>query len=214
MPARFDRAFLEVPQECLILTMQQNQKYFALADDAGALRHRFLLVSNLPCDDPSAIVHGNERVLRARLADARFFYDQDRTIAAGFACRAPAQRRLSQQARQQRRACRPSGCTWRRRSRRGSAPTPAHAERAALLAKADLVTDMVGEFPELQGTMGRYYALHDGEARGGRGCHRAALLAAVRRRRAARARRRADGRAGRQARVAGGDVRHRPGADR
>ncbi len=74
----FDRAFLDVPQECLILTMQQNQKYFALADESGALRHRFLLVSNLQTEDPSAIVHGNERVLRARLADAKFFYDQDR----------------------------------------------------------------------------------------------------------------------------------------
>src|SRR5207244_11727490 len=74
----FDAAFLAVPQECLILTMQQNQKYFALEDAHGNLTHRFLLVSNLDAHDPSAIVHGNERVLRARLADAKFFFDQDR----------------------------------------------------------------------------------------------------------------------------------------
>ena len=74
----FDREFLAVPQECLILTMQQNQKYFALADAQGTLVNRFLIASNVPTDDPAAIVHGNERVLRARLADARFFFDQDR----------------------------------------------------------------------------------------------------------------------------------------
>src|SRR6185437_2255 len=78
--ATFDSAFLAVPQECLILTMQQNQKYFALADANGALVSRFLLVSNLETRDPSAIVRGNERVLRARLADAKFFYDQDRRV--------------------------------------------------------------------------------------------------------------------------------------
>ncbi len=94
----FDRSFLEVPQECLILTMQQNQKYFALADDSGALRHRFLLVSNLAIDDPSAIVHGNERVLRARLADAQVFLRPRPATAAGIAPAQARQRRLPQQA--------------------------------------------------------------------------------------------------------------------
>jgi len=158
----FDRAFLEVPQECLILTMQQNQKYFALADDAGALGHRFLLVSNLPCEDPSAIVHGNERVLRARLADARFFYNQDRR--SPLASRVERLRSVVYHNKLGSNAERVDRLV---RLARKVAPLlgadAAQAERGALLAKADLVTDMVGEFPELQGTMGRYYALHDGE---------------------------------------------------
>ena len=159
----FDAAFLAVPQECLILTMQLNQKYFALADDAGRLVSRFLLVSNLETPDPRAIVAGNERVLRARLADAKFFFDQDR------------RQRLD--ARVERLAGivhhNKLGSLGQRVERirtlaRALAPLlgadPAQADRAALLAKADLVTDMVGEFPELQGLMGRYYAEHDGEA--------------------------------------------------
>jgi len=151
-----------VPQECLILTMQQNQKYFALADASGRLEPRFLLVSNLAADDPAAIVGGNERVLRARLADARFFYDQDRKTR--LETRLPRldaivyHHRLGSQGQRVERL---------RALARGIAPQvgadAALADRAALLAKADLVTDMVGEFPELQGLMGRYYALHDGE---------------------------------------------------
>ncbi len=159
----FDPAFLAVPQECLILTMQQNQKYFALADAHGKLSHRFLLVSNLATGDPSAIVRGNERVLRARLADAKFFYDHDRK--ARLESRVERLRivvyhnRLGTQAERVERI--------RFVARRIAPPIgadPAQADRAALLAKADLTTDMVGEFPELQGTMGRYYAQHDGEA--------------------------------------------------
>jgi glycyl-tRNA synthetase beta chain len=159
----FDRAFLDVPQECLILTMQQNQKYFALADDAGKLKHRFLLVSNIETKDPAAIIQGNERVLRARLADAKFFYDQDRKTP--LAARVDKLRgivyhnKLGTQADRTERL---------RLAASRIAPMlgadPALADRAALLAKADLVTDMVGEFPELQGTMGRYYAQHDGES--------------------------------------------------
>jgi glycyl-tRNA synthetase beta chain len=158
----FDRTFLDVPQECLILTMQQNQKYFALADEGGKLKHRFLLVSNLRADDPSAIVHGNERVLRARLADAKFFYDQDR--------RRPLETRLPELANvvyhnklgnQLDRVTRIRAIAAA--IARGTGVDAAPADRAATLAKADLVTAMVGEFPELQGTMGRYYALHDGE---------------------------------------------------
>ncbi len=158
----FDRAFLEVPQECLILTMQQNQKYFALADAQGNLTYRFLLVSNLATQEPEAIVQGNERVLRARLADAKFFFDQDRK--APLASRVERlstivyHHQLGTQARRVERL--------RRLAREIAArigADAADADRAALLAKADLVTDMVGEFPELQGTMGRHYARFDGE---------------------------------------------------
>jgi glycyl-tRNA synthetase beta chain len=158
----FDRAFLDVPQECLILTMQHNQKYFALADEGGKLKHRFLLVSNMHADDPSAIVHGNERVLRARLADAKFFYDQDRrqaleTRLPGLANVVYHNKLGSQLDRVTRIRAIVAAIA------RESGADPVLADRAAMLAKADLVTAMVGEFPELQGTMGRYYALHDGE---------------------------------------------------
>ncbi|MGE5601263.1 MAG: glycine--tRNA ligase subunit beta [Pseudomonadota bacterium] len=158
----FDPAFLAVPQECLILTMQQNQKYFALADAHGRLIHRFLLVSNLTAEDASAIVHGNERVLRARLADAKFFYDQDRRqpLAARVA-------RLAGIVYHNKLGTLADRVERLRFLARNIGPKigadHALADRAALLAKADLVTGMVGEFPELQGTMGRYYAEHDGE---------------------------------------------------
>ena len=159
----FEEAFLAVPQECLILTMQLNQRYFALADDAGKLGNRFLLVSNLATDEPSAIVAGNERVLRARLADAKFFFDQDRKQS--LASRLPKLGSIVYHNKIGTQAAR----TGRVQSlARAIAPMvgadPDLAARAATLAKADLVTDMVGEFPELQGLMGRYYAAHDGEA--------------------------------------------------
>ena len=158
----FDRAFLDVPPECLILTMQQNQKYFALADAAGRLTHRFLLVSNLDARDPTAIIEGNERVLRARLADAKFFYDQDRK--APLAARVERLRAIVYHNKLGTQADRVDRLRFLARNigpRIGASLED--ADRAALLAKADLVTDMVGEFPELQGTMGRYYARHDGE---------------------------------------------------
>ena len=119
----FDAAFLDVPQECLILTMQLNQRYFALADDAGKLVNRFLLVSNIETQDPSAIIAGNERVLRARLADAKFFFDQDRRQPLEAASAQARERRLSQQARH---AGRPIQARRRRRGgdrRRAWAPT-------------------------------------------------------------------------------------------
>ena len=158
----FDPAFLAVPQECLILTMQQNQKYFALTDANGKMRARFLVVSNLETRDPAAIVAGNERVLRARLADAKFFFDQDRKQRLD--ARLPRlasvvyHQKLGTQAA---RVERLRAIARQYAARIGADPTL--ADRAAELAKADLVTDMVGEFPELQGTMGRYYAQHDGE---------------------------------------------------
>jgi glycyl-tRNA synthetase beta chain len=159
----FDAAFLAVPHECLILTMQQNQKYFALADAQGALVNRFLVVSNLRADDPSAIVHGNERVLRARLADAKFFYDQDRRVP--LEARVP---RLASVVYHGTLGTLGDRVERLRFLARNIGPRIGadhdRCDRAALLAKADLVTDMVGEFPELQGTMGRYYALADGES--------------------------------------------------
>jgi len=159
----FDRAFLAVTQECLILTMQQNQKYFALAGADGRLIHRFLMVSNLQTQDPEAIVHGNERVLRARLADARFFFDQDRREP--LASRVP---RLSAIVYHHKLGSLGDRVERLRFLARNLGPRIGAdhdlSDRAAMLAKADLVTDMVGEFPELQGTMGRYYAQHDGEA--------------------------------------------------
>jgi glycyl-tRNA synthetase beta chain len=158
----FDPDFLEVPRECLILTMQQTQKYFALEGTDGKLQNRFLLVSNLDVRDPEAIIRGNERVLRARLADAKFFYDQDRKVSLESRVPRLAQvvyhSKLGSQLDRVRRLCELSG-----RIAAELGADAAAAARAALLAKADLVTDMVGEFPELQGTMGRYYALHDGE---------------------------------------------------
>jgi glycyl-tRNA synthetase beta chain len=158
----FDAAFLDVPQECLILTMQLNQRYFALADDAGKLVNRFLLVSNIQTADPSAIVSGNERVLRARLADAKFFFDQDRRQS--LESRLPKlasvvyHNKLGTQADRAARVGAGAAAIAH-----GLGADRALAQRAARLAKADLVTDMVGEFPELQGLMGRYYAEHDGE---------------------------------------------------
>jgi glycyl-tRNA synthetase beta chain len=160
----FDVTFLDVPQECLILTMQLNQRYFALADDAGKLVNRFLLVSNIETSDPSAIISGNERVLRARLADAKFFYDHDRkqTLESRLPKLAGVvyHNKLGTQAD---RSARVGAVAAVIAGQLGTADRVL-ARRAATLAKADLVTDMVGEFPELQGLMGRYYANHDGES--------------------------------------------------
>ena len=159
----FSADFLAVPQECLILSMKQHQKYFPLVDKQGRLLPGFLVVSNLKTADPGHIIHGNERVLRARLSDARFFFEQDRKQRLD--ARVP---KLAQVVYHNK-----LGSQLERVERLvGSASTLAHtlgadsalAARAAYLAKADLLTDMVGEFPELQGVMGRYYAQYDGEA--------------------------------------------------
>jgi glycyl-tRNA synthetase beta chain len=160
---QFEQAFLEVPQECLILTMKANQKYFPLLDAGGKLSNKFLIVSNICPADPSAVIGGNERVVRPRLADAKFFFDQDRKKAlevrvAGLG-KVVYHNKLGTQGQRMERV-------------RAIAMSIAHAlsdtpimpqvETAATLAKADLLTDMVGEFPELQGIMGRYYAQHEG----------------------------------------------------
>ncbi len=160
--AGFDEAFLQVPQECLILTMKANQKYFPLFVQ-GKLTNRFLLVSNMRVTDPTNIISGNARVVRPRLADAKFFYDQDRKKS--LADRVPGLAKVvyhnklgSQGERSQRVAAIASAIG----ARLGGEELARQADQAALLSKADLISDMVGEFPELQGVMGRYYALHDG----------------------------------------------------
>ena len=162
LEAGFEAAFLSVPQECLILTMQQNQKYFALTDAKGALINRFLLVSNIASKDPAVVTSGNERVLRARLSDAKFFFDQDRkkTLASrldGLSAVVYHNKIGHQRQRVDRLA--QLATQWAA----AVGADPKLAERAAHLAKADLLTDMVGEFPELQGVIGTYYARHDQE---------------------------------------------------
>jgi glycyl-tRNA synthetase beta chain len=160
---QFEEAFLEVPQECLILTMKSNQKYFPLLDTHGKLTNKFLLVSNIRPPDPSAVIGGNERVVRPRLADAKFFFDQDRkkTLESRVAGldKVVYHNKLGTQGERTERVR-----TIARWIAEQLGADPNLADRAALLAKADLLTDMVGEFPELQGIMGGYYARHDGEA--------------------------------------------------
>lgn len=160
----FSPGFLDVPQECLILSMQQHQKYVPLKEGAtGKLLPRFLFVSNLAPADPREIVHGNERVLHARLSDAKFFFDQDRKTR--LEARVPRlvnvvyHNKLGTQLERVERIQLLAG-----RIARAVGADALLAERAAWLSKADLLTEMVGEFPELQGIMGGYYARHDGES--------------------------------------------------
>ena len=158
----FDKGFLEIPQECLILTMRQNQKYFPLFDAAGKLTGKFLIVSNMQVADPRHIIGGNQRVVRPRLEDARFFYNQDRKQRLEeripLLAKVVYHNKLGSQLERVQRVKLLTG-----KIARVLGADALQAERAAELAKADLLTDMVGEFPELQGTMGRYYALHDEE---------------------------------------------------
>jgi glycyl-tRNA synthetase beta chain len=163
----FEKQFLDVPQECLILTMKANQKYFPLLDAGGKLTNKFLVVSNITPDDASAVTGGNERVVRPRLADAKFFFDQDRkkTLASRVEALSKVvyyKDRLGTQGERTERV---------RAIAKGIAALLPQAKDAAFvqavdttaqLAKTDLLTDMVGEFPELQGIMGGYYARHDG----------------------------------------------------
>ena len=159
----FEPRFLQVPQECLILTMRLNQKYFPLFDPAtGALTHRFLIVSNMPTPDPAAIIEGNERVVRPRLADAQFFFDTDRKTPLAQRVEQLASivyhNKLGTQLQRVERVRTIAG--WLAHALGADV---ALAERAAFLCKADLSTNMVGEFPELQGVMGAYYAQGDAE---------------------------------------------------
>ena len=160
--ASFDKAFLAVPQECLILTMQTNQKYFAMTEASGALVNEFLLVSNILTDTPENIIEGNARVVRPRLADAQFFFEQDKKKSlddmVGKLKNAVYHNKLGTQFE---RIARVQAISAHLAERLNA--NVDDAKRAAYIAKADLVSDMVGEFPELQGVMGRYYAEHHGE---------------------------------------------------
>jgi len=159
---QFENEFLEVPQECLILTMKANQKYFPLLDASNKLTNKFLIVSNITPADPFKVVDGNERVVRPRLADAKFFFDQDRkkTLASRISGleKVVYHNKLGTQAE---RSTRVSDLAKAIALSIGDSRLAEKAEQAAQLAKVDLLTDMVGEFPELQGIMGRYYAQHE-----------------------------------------------------
>lgn len=174
---QFEKEFLDVPQECLILTMKANQKYFPLLDAKGKLTNRFLVVSNIRPADASAVIGGNERVVRPRLADAKFFFDQDRkktlqSRVAGLG-KVVYHNKLGTQGERTERVTRIAtdivGHLITRSMEHTGGGFMASVEDVALaarLAKADLLTDMVGEFPELQGVMGNYYARHDGLSAG------------------------------------------------
>lgn len=174
---QFEKEFLDVPQECLILTMKANQKYFPLLDAKGKLTNRFLVVSNIRPADASAVIGGNERVVRPRLADAKFFFDQDRkktlqSRVAGLG-KVVYHNKLGTQGERTERVTRIAtdivGHLITRSMEHTGSGFMASVEDVALaarLAKADLLTDMVGEFPELQGVMGNYYARHDGLSAG------------------------------------------------
>ena len=159
----FEKEFLDVPQECLILTMKANQKYFPLLDAAGKLTNQFLIVSNISPKDASAVIEGNERVVRPRLADAKFFFDQDRKKT--LESRVPQLAKVvyhNKLGTQGERTERVRAIAKAIGTQLQDALLAEKADQAAQLAKADLLTDMVGEFPELQGVMGGYYARHDG----------------------------------------------------
>ncbi|WP_286940495.1 glycine--tRNA ligase subunit beta [Achromobacter sp. UBA4530] len=160
---QFEEQFLQVPQECLILTMRLNQKYFPLFDPAtGRLTHRFLIVSNMRTDNPVNIVEGNQRVVRPRLADAQFFFETDRKTPL-----AARVEQLGSIVYHNKLGTQLDRVERVRAIARGIAGElggdVSAADRAAMLAKADLGSNMVGEFPELQGIMGAYYAAGDGE---------------------------------------------------
>ena len=158
---QFEEIYLDIPQECLILTMKANQKYFPLLDKNDKLTNKFLIVSNITPSDPSFVIGGNERVVRPRLADAKFFFDQDgkKTLESRVAGldKVVYHNKLGSQGERNKRVV----AIAKAISEQIEPAILAKVEQAARLSKADLVTDMVGEFPELQGIMGRYYAQHE-----------------------------------------------------
>ncbi|MEY2655850.1 MAG: hypothetical protein RLZZ524_2878, partial [Pseudomonadota bacterium] len=176
LTCRFEKDFLTVPQECLILTMKANQKYFPLLDSHGKLTEKFLIVSNIRPEDPSAVIQGNERVVRPRLADAKFFFDQDRkkTLESRVAGldKVVYHGKLGTQGERAERVraiahaivnqLRMATVPYTVEAQDEFAVLDSKVQQAARLAKTDLLTDMVGEFPELQGIMGGYYARHEG----------------------------------------------------
>ncbi len=159
----FEESFLEVPQEVLISAMKEHQRYFHLVDNNHKLLSKFITIANIETPDPQVVIEGNERVIRPRLSDAAFFYHQDTRSSLDEKCQ-----RLSNVVFQTelgtylQKAERISGLAGFIAEQVGE--DRAHAERAGLLCKADLVSDMVGEFPDLQGVMGGYYARHDNES--------------------------------------------------
>ncbi|HXH02706.1 MAG TPA: glycine--tRNA ligase subunit beta [Candidatus Competibacteraceae bacterium] len=163
LTGRFEKRFLNVPQEALISTMQDNQKYFPVVDKNGRLLPHFIAISNLESRDPAQVVAGNERVIRPRFADAEFFWHQDRKLPLAERLEALKsvvfQQRLGSLHDKAERVA-----ALARYIAIHSGGNPDWAERAGRLSKCDLLTSMVQEFPELQGIMGRYYARHDGEA--------------------------------------------------
>lgn len=162
MLGRFDERFLEVPSECLISTMKENQKYFHVVGGDGAMLAAFVFIANLDSAQPERVIEGNERVVRPRLSDAAFFYDTDRKLT--LESRLPRletilfQKALGTVADKSSRVARLAAFLAPK-----TACSADDARRAGQLCKTDLVTNMVSEFPELQGVMGRYYAVHDGE---------------------------------------------------
>jgi len=162
LAGNFDEEFLSVPREALISTMAKNQKYFYLEDNDKNLLPKFITIANIKSFNPDAIIRGNEKVIRPRLADAKFFYDND--CKHSLTSKTP---RLSKVVFQKQ-----LGTLLDKTLRIKSLAMTiasllkddsANIEKAATICKTDLITDMVGEFPSLQGTMGRYYAIHDGE---------------------------------------------------
>ena len=172
LSCQFEPEFLAVPQECLILTMKANQKYFPLLDAAGKLTNQFLVVSNISPADAGAVTGGNERVVRPRLSDAKFFFDQDRKKSladrVGGLAKVVYHGKLGSQGERVERVRHIAAAIHAQLERAvlngfsAQLPSVSDIDAAARLAKADLLTDMVGEFPELQGIMGGYYARHDG----------------------------------------------------
>ncbi|MDC8829153.1 glycine--tRNA ligase subunit beta [Alteromonas gilva] len=162
LQASFDENFLNVPKEALIYTMKDDQKYVPLLNKDGSLSNQFLFVTNIESNDPIQIISGNERVIRPRLADAEFFFDTDKkhTLDSRRASLDTVlfQKQLGTLKDKSDRIARLSASIARTIN-----ADPAHAERAGLLSKTDLMTNMVMEFPDVQGVMGKYYALHDGE---------------------------------------------------
>jgi len=173
LAGKFDPAFLALPPELIQLTMKVNQKYFA-CEDAGALCPRFVFVSNIESSDPAAIVAGNEKVRAARLSDAKFFWEQDLKMPLAEQAKKLDQivfhEKLGTMADKSARVAKLA--EWLVQERLVKGADPDEVRIAASLAKADLVTEMVGEFPELQGVMGGYYARAQGQS--------AAVAAAIR----------------------------------
>lgn len=171
LACQFEEAFLRVPQECLILTMKANQKYFPLVDANDRLVNHFLVVSNITPADPSAVISGNERVVRPRLSDAQFFFEQDQKVSLQSRVnglnKVVYHQKLGSQGERSARVLLIAQALSRQLQALGalSLSQSKSVEMAAALAKVDLLTDMVGEFPELQGIMGQYYALNDGHSK-------------------------------------------------